>query len=147
VEIWTAVAETPDLAMARDLAIDGRIHLLLEDGRALTFSRGALIGTLAPFVVPSLESAAFLAEAPFSDDFYIVDRAGTIDQNVGRIVRMDAEGAARQILTPAAAPGDAAAHLVANALAGAEDVAIDELSGTVYWVSSGEIWRASLPLS
>jgi hypothetical protein len=37
-------------------------------------------------------------------------------------------------------------HAAAVTLAQAEDLAIDELTGIVYWVSKGEIWRASLPL-
>ena len=91
---------------ARDFAIDGRIHVLIEDGRTLTFSRGALVGTVSPFVVPALADVAFLADAPFANDFYIVDRNGAIGENVGRIVRVDASGEARQYLTPAPLPGD-----------------------------------------
>ena len=105
-DVWAAVEDVPDLVNARDFAIDGRIHVLMEDGRTLTFSRGALIGTVSPFVVPALADAAFLADAPFANDFYIVDRNGAIGENVGRIVRVDASGEARQYLTPAPAPGD-----------------------------------------
>ncbi len=131
---------------ARDFAIDGRIHVLMEDGRTLTFSRGALIGTVSPFVVPALADAAFLADAPFANDFYIVDRNGAIGENVGRIVRVDASGDARQYLTPAPVPGDLMGHAAAVTLATVEDLAIDELTGAVYWVSEGEIWRATMPV-
>jgi hypothetical protein len=31
-------------------------------------------------------------------------------------------------------------------LATVEDLAIDELTGVVYWVSEGEIWRATMPV-
>ena len=31
-------------------------------------------------------------------------------------------------------------------LASAEDLAIDELSGIAYWVSGGEVWRATMPV-
>jgi hypothetical protein len=131
---------------ARDFAIDGRIHVLLDDGRTLTFSRGALTGTVSPFVVPSLSNVAFLADAPFANDFYVVDRNGAIGENAGRIVQVDASGEARQYLTPAPVPGDLEGHAAAVTLANVDDLAIDELTGTVYWVSEGEIWRASLPL-
>ena len=134
--------DVPDLVDARDFAIDGRIHVLMEDGRTLTFSRGALIGTVSPFVVPALTDAAFLADVPFANDFYIVDPAG-IGENVGRIVRVDASGEARQYFTPAPAPGDLTAHAAAVTLATVEDLAIDELTGIVYWVSEGVIWRAT----
>jgi hypothetical protein len=145
-DVWAAVDDVPDLANARDFAIDGRIHVLMDDGRTLTFSRGALMGTVSPFVVPALGDAAFLADAPFANDFYVVDRNGTIGENAGRIVRVDASGEARQYLTPAPAPGDLLAHAAAVTLANVDDLAIDELTGIVYWVSEGEIWRASMPL-
>ena len=145
-DIWAAVDDVPDLVNARDFAIDGRIHVLLDDGRTLTFSRGALTGTVSPFVVPSLSNVAFLADAPFANDFYVVDRNGAIGENAGRIVQVDASGEARQYLTPAPVPGDLEGHAAAVTLANVDDLAIDELTGTVYWVSEGEIWRASLPL-
>jgi hypothetical protein len=145
-DIWAAADDVPDLLHARDFAIDGRIHVLMEDGRTLSFSRGALIGTVSPFIVPALTDAAFLADAPFASDFYIVDRNGAIGENAGRIVRVDASGDARQYLTPAPVPGDLVGHAAAVTLATVEDLAIDELTGTVYWVSEGEIWRASMPV-
>jgi hypothetical protein len=145
-DIWAAVEDVPDLANARDFAIDGRIHVLIQDGRTLTFSRGTLIGTVSPFVVPSLADVAFLADAPFANDFYIVDHNGTIDENAGRIIRVDASGDARQYLTPAPVPGDLVGHAAAVTLATAEDLALDELNGIAYWVSDGEIWRAAIPV-
>jgi len=145
VDVWAAVDDAPDLVNARDFAIDGRIHVLIDDGRTLTFSRGALVGTVSPFVVPSLVDVAFLADAPFANDFYILDHNGTISENAGRIVRVDPSGEARQYLTPAPLPGDLVSHVAAVTLASAEDLAIDELNGIAYWVSDGEIWRATLP--
>jgi len=146
VEVWAAAEDVPDLLQARDFAIDGRIHVLMEDGRTLSFSRGALMGTVSPFVVPALADVAFLADAPFANDFYVVDRNGAIGENAGRIVRVDTSGEARQYLTPAPVPGDLESHAAAVTLATVDDLAIDELTGIVYWVSNGEIWRASLPL-
>jgi hypothetical protein len=146
VDVWAAVDDVPELEGARDFSIDGRIHVLLEDGRMLTFSRGALMGTVSPFVVPALNEVAFLADAPFANAFYIVDRDATIGENAGRIIRVDAAGESRQILTPAPVPSDLVESAAAVSLATVEDVAIDELTGTMYWVSGGDIWRASLPL-
>ncbi|MBA3450151.1 MAG: hypothetical protein H0T18_02935 [Chloroflexia bacterium] len=143
--IWAAIDESPDLELAGDFAIDGRIHVLLDDGRTLTFSRGDLIGSMTPFVVPALNSTAFLATAPFANALYIVDREGTIGANTGRLVRVDAAGDTIQYLTPASAAGDLSGDAVARALAKADDLVVDELTGLVYWVSGGEIWRASLP--
>ena len=144
--VWAAAIDTPDLVSALDIAIDGRIHVLLEDGRTLTFSRGQLVGTQAPFVVPSLDEVAYLAESPFSSAFYLIDRGARIGGNQGRIVRFTAQGDARQYLTPPSTTGNAIEDMAATSLAVADNVAIDELSGTVFWVSNGEIWRAKLPL-
>src|SRR5215212_2524965 len=80
-----------------------------------------------------------------ANDFYILDHNGTIGENAGRIVRVDPSGEARQYLTPAPLPGDLVSHAAAVTLASAEDLAIDELNGIAYWVSGGEIWRATLP--
>lgn len=146
-DIWASVEETPDLAQARDLSIDGQIHVLMQDGRTLTFSRGALVSTTTPFITPGLGKAAFIADAPFANAAYLADPSGVVGHIVGRIVQVDASGNARQYLMPEAAPGDASGALVANALSGADDVAVDELTGTVYWVSGGDLWRASMPMA
>lgn len=144
-DIWAAAEASPDLEIARDLVIDGRIHVLLHDGRTLTFSRGELVGTVSPFVMPTLSNAAFLAQAPFATDFYIADTGGKVGSNVGRVIRVDAAGEVRQYLTPAASPGDTGSSAAAMSLSTLQDMAIDELTGVVYWVSDNEIWRASLP--
>ncbi len=144
-DVWAAAEMSPELEITRDLAIDGRIHVLLQDGRTLTFSRGELVGTVTPFVMPALNSAAFLAQAPFAADFYIADTGGKVGGNVGRVVRVDAAGEVRQYLTPAASSGDAASTAAAMSLSTLQDMAIDELTGVVYWVSDNEIWQASLP--
>ncbi len=144
-DIWAPAIESPDLEFARDMAIDGQIHVLLQDGRTLTFSRGVQTGSLTPFVNPMLTSAAFLAQAPFATGFYIVDPTSRIGENQGRVIRATSDGEATQLLTPAPEPGDLESAAAATALATAEDMAIDELSGVMYWVSAGEIWRASLP--
>ncbi len=143
--IWAATDESPDLVLAHDFVIDGRIHVLLDDGRTLTFSRGALVGAMSPFVVPILDEPSFLAVAPFANALYIVDRGGKIGGNGGRLIRVDDAGNTIQYLTPAPAAGDLAGTMVAEALARADDLVVDELTGTVYWVSGGEIWRANLP--
>jgi hypothetical protein len=144
--VWAAASDTPDLELTRDLAIDGRIHVLLEDGRTLTFSRGALVGTLTPFIAPALSGPSFLAAAPFANAFYIVDHNGSIGQNTGRIVRVDAAGDAVQYLTPEPVATDPASLAAATALAAADDLVVDEMRGMVYWVAGGELWSASLSL-
>ena len=97
--------------------------------------------------MPALSDVSFLAEAPFATSFYIVDRTAHVGVNAGRIVRVDSKGNARQLLTPLPIPGDPASSEAARTLASAEDVAIDELTGIIYWVAAGDIWRANLSVS
>ncbi len=146
-DVWAPALESPDLEFARDMAIDGRIHILLQDGRTLTFSRGAQVGAISPFVVPTLTTASFLAQAPLATDFYLVDPTSRIGENAGRIVRVNASGEATQLLTPFPESGDVLGETAASALSTAQDMAINELTGLVYWISGDEIWQASLPRS
>ncbi|MFN8594097.1 MAG: hypothetical protein U0031_21795 [Thermomicrobiales bacterium] len=145
--IWADADSLPDLTTARDLFIDGRILVLVEGGRTLVFSRGEQIGEANPFVMPLLTDAAFLADAPFANDLYLVDHEGKVGLNAGRIIRVGATGDAEQLVPPSPAANDLLAQAAAQSLAHADDVAIDELSGSVYWIASGEIWKARLPVS
>jgi hypothetical protein len=97
-------------------------------------------------IAPVLTGSSFLASAPFANAFYIVDRQAAIGQNVGRIVRINAAGETVQYLTPEPTLDDPASIAAAVALASADDLVVDEITGTVFWVSSGEIWRAVVPL-
>ena len=78
-------------------------------------------------------------------DFYIVDRNGRLARrwDVSSERRV---GEARNISRRRASRGDLVGQAAAVTLAHAEDLAIDELSRVVYWVSDGEIWRAIMPL-
>lgn len=143
--VWADADTLADLATARDLHIDGRIHVLVAEGRTLTFSRGEQVADVTPFVMPLLTDAAFLAQAPFANDLYLIDREGRVGENAGRIVRVNAAGDAVQFLPPAPVPGDLFSQAAARSLANADDLAIDELSGSVYWIAGGELWRARLP--
>ena len=143
--VWATVDRFPELQEARDFTIDGRIHVLLADGSMMSFSRGALVGTTTPFVVPLLTNATAFAAAPFANAFYIIDRQGQVGDNRGRVVRFDAAGEAVQFVAPLPTPGDSHAELVAQSLAGVESLAVDELAGAVYWICDGALWRARLP--
>jgi hypothetical protein len=62
---WAAAIDTPDLVNARDMAIDGQIHVLLEDGRTLTFSLGRCIWSTATpaWATTRAESSALAVKA------------------------------------------------------------------------------------
>jgi hypothetical protein len=137
-EKWATSELNPDLLQVTDFVIDGKIHLLLQDGRILTFSRGQLENTAAPFVTPRLTTPRSLAEAPLAPHQYLVDGDAVIGSNQGRFIRVDQAGNATQYLTPEeGAFGDA--------LANVDEVAIDELSGTVFWIADDVVWQARLP--
>lgn len=144
-EVWAAALASPDLALAQDLVIDGKIHVLLQDGRTITYSRGVQDATTAPFVHPLLSSGTLLAQAPAATSLYILDPSSQVGDNEGRVVRAASTGDATQILTPAPRPGDLLSQAAATSLSQAQDVAVDELSGQIFWVANGEIWHGKLP--
>jgi hypothetical protein len=137
-ERWATSALNPDLLQVTDFVIDGKIHLLLQDGRVLTFSRGQLESTASPFVTPRLAAPTSLAEAPLATQRYLVDGTAVVGDNQGRFVRVDPAGNTVQYLTPED-------ESVRSALANVDEVAIDELTGTVYWIADDVIWMARLP--
>jgi hypothetical protein len=137
-EVWATSALNPDLLQVTDFVIDGKIHLLLQDGRILTFSRGQLETTAAPFVTPRLTAPRSLAQAPLAAQRYLVDGDTVIGENQGRFIRVDESGNTTQFLTPEDPS-------VADALANVDEVAIDELTGTVFWVADDVVWQARLP--
>lgn len=137
-EVWATSALNPDLLQITDFVIDGKIHLLLQDGRILTFSRGQLENTAAPFVTPRLTASRSLAQAPLAAHRYLVDGDTVVGDNQGRIIRVDQSGNTTQYLTPEDAT-------VKDALVDVDEVAIDELTGTVFWIADGVVWQARLP--
>ncbi len=137
-EVWAPSSLNPDLLQVADFVIDGKIHLLLQDGRILTFSRGQLENTAAPFVTPRLGSPRSLAQAPLAAQRYLVDGEAVIGSNQGRVIRVDQSGNTIQYLTPED-------PTVGDALANVDEVAIDELTGTVFWIADGVVWQARLP--
>jgi hypothetical protein len=136
--VWAASDTFPDLTKARDLAVDGSVHVLLGDGRVLTFFQHALKSSVLPEVTPPLAQPAYLAQMVHSGALYIVDPPTRIGGSAGRLVRVGADGAARQFILPGDGPG-------ASRLARAQDVAVDERSGSVYLVADGQLWQATLP--
>jgi hypothetical protein len=137
-EVWAASDLNPDLLEVTDFVIDGKIHLLLRDGRILTFSRGQMESTVAPFVTPRLAAPQALGQAPLASQRYVVDGDAVVGENQGRFILVDQSGNTTQYLTPEDAT-------VGDALANVDEVAVDELSGTVFWIADGVIWQARLP--
>ena len=136
--VWASVDRYPDLAAARDLAVDGSVRVLLDDGRLMTFYQHVARSTVLPEVTPPLEQPAFLARAAGSTAVYVVDPATAIGTGRGRIVRVAADGSVRQIVLPTSGA-------VGSLLAKASSVAVDERAGTVYLLADGQLWRFEVP--
>ena len=136
--VWASVDRYPDLAAARDLAVDGSVRVLLDDGRLMTFYQHVAQSTVLPEVTPPLEQPAFLARAAGSTAVYVVDPATAIGTGRGRIVRVAADGSVRQIVLPTSGA-------VGSLLARATSVAVDERAGAVYLLADGQLWRFEVP--
>lgn len=143
--MWASAAEYPDLADARDLAVDERVHVLLADGRVVSFYRGVLESASAVPVAPEFAAQGFFASAPGSRALYLVDTTARVGSTVGRLIRYDGGGRTQQFLAPIASPNSAEGALAARALAESRSVAVVEGAASVYLLAGGEIWRATLP--
>jgi hypothetical protein len=147
---WADPAANPDLAQARDVAIDGNVQVLLTDGRVLSFYQGTLQTTIAPSISPPLSAPVALEGGPDEDFLYLIDPGVKIGSTEGRIVRLNAAGGtggAVQILPPIPMGNDPVAMRAACALADARDFVVDEKAGLVYFVTDRDLWRATLPAS
>ncbi|MBA2521442.1 MAG: hypothetical protein H0V24_17445, partial [Chloroflexia bacterium] len=144
-EPWVSATAFPELLASRDLVIDGRIHVLLADGRILTFFQGVLEASRIPEVTPALVTPAHLAGGPDTNFLYLVDTGAEIGLTTGRLIRLDGAGATRQILPPVPIAGDLASVEAARVLSQVRDLVIDEEAGLIYFVTDTELWRAALP--
>jgi len=117
------------LATARDLAIDGNIYILYDDGTVLKF----LGGELQSFDVRGLPSdvgqAVALAVDPNSGSgaVYVADGGN------GRVLVLGPDGAFQTQFR------------AGEAFAGLEALGVDEVAGRLYVVSRGQLYVASLP--
>lgn len=117
------------LATARDMAIDGYIYVLYDDGTLLKFLRGEP----QPFDVRGLpgdlSQAITLAVDPdgSSEAIYVADRGS------GRVIVLKPDGNFQ------------AQFRAGEAFAGLEALAVDEAAGRLYVISQGRLYAASLP--
>jgi len=118
------------LASALDMAIDGSIYVLYEDGQILQFLQGEHQPEFSVRGVPG-DSVQAVAVA--------VDREGSS----GALYVADAGDERVIVLGP---DGDFQAQLRADEAFGAlESLAVDEAAGRLYAISGGRLYVASLP--
>jgi hypothetical protein len=96
-------------------------------------------------VSPPLVAPVALTAGAETGSLYLLDPGVDIGTTSGRIVCLDATGAVRQLLPPTPIAGDAASERAAQALADAQDIAVDEAAGVLYVVTEHELWRVTLP--
>lgn len=131
-EDWTAGVAATELQRAVDMAIDGHVLILLDDGRVLDFFRSRLEATITPQVTPPLDTAAAIA-APIGSQFIYVLHAAD-----GRIIRMTRNG---EVVQQFVAPLSGAAPI----LSGATDLTIDETAGIAHILARDTIFTVRLP--
>ena len=117
------------LATARDLAIDGNIYILYDDGTILKFFNRELQTFDVRGVPNGIGLAVALAVDPNGNSgvVYVADRIA------GRVVALESDGAFR------------AQFCAAGVFDELESLAVDETSGRLYVIDGGRLYAASLP--
>jgi hypothetical protein len=131
-EDWTGGLANNELRQGVDMAIDGHVLVLLEDGRILDFFRARLEATLTPQVVPPLERAAALVAPLGSQYLYLLHATD------GRIIRLARDGTVVQQFTSASLGA-------VPVLSGAVDLSIDEAAGLAYILANDTIYTVRIP--
>jgi hypothetical protein len=142
---WAGLDQYPDLAAARDIAIDERIHVLLDDGTIHSFYRGVLDTVSTLPVMPAAGGDSFFAASGGARCVYVVEPGVTIGDATGRVIRFDVGGATQQFAAPNPGSLQGEEALAARALGAASQVAVSEAAGTIYMLSGGDLWIADLP--
>jgi outer membrane protein assembly factor BamB len=129
-EDWTGGANQGDLQSAADIAVDGHVYALLNDGRVLDFFMARLNATLEPTLVPPLDRPVALVATANSQYLYVLNGSD------GRIVRLARDGSSAQQFLPAAG---------APSITDAEDFVLDETSGVAYILAHNVIYTVRVP--
>ncbi len=131
-EAWTSGLAVEDLRSGIDMIVDGRIYVLLRDGRILDFFMSALEKTVTPQAVPAIENAVALSSQTDRPYYYVAD-----DQ--GRILRLDREGKlVQQFMTDESESG-------VPSLNGIQSMAVDDVLGTAYVLTDHGLLMVRLP--
>jgi len=143
-DTWVDSTAMPEISTARDLVIDGQVHVLLTDGRIVSLFQGVPRTTITPQVIPAARAPVALDGGLDTNFLYMAEPSIEIGGSVGRILQVARDGTTRQLLPPVS-QGDTRSDAAAHALADVRDLAVDEASGSLYMVTGDAIWRATLP--
>lgn len=133
---WSVDDNRDLLRTVRDLVVDGRIHVLLDDGRVLSLYEGAVERSYDPPPGAAFLDPVALSSRGDGQGLYLVD--GGDASTPGRVVRLDLEtGETRELVADPV--GGISPFL------GLRDIVVDEDAGTAYVVTGDSLWRFSLP--
>lgn len=128
-EDWTAGLAANDLMSAVDMEIDGRIYVLLADGRILDFYMSALDHTYTPSVTPAIRDAVALSAQAGRPYMYVAD-------GENRLLRLTRDGAVvQQFMAGSGVPE----------LANIRDIAVDDVLGVAYVLTDQALLQVRLP--
>jgi hypothetical protein len=126
----------PALQHARDMVIDGDIHVLLENGDIATLRDGALAAVRSLEVQPAITAPLALSGGMDTSSLWALDYA---DEEV-RLLRIDpdtGDSRAFALTIPEGAEAD---------FATIHDVAVDEVGHAAYFLTETSLWRSALPV-
>jgi len=113
------------------MAIDGDVHLLLNDGQIMTFTAGEIKNTFSLPVWPQVTSPLAIFSTEATSSLYVVEFSDK------RVIRVDKATGAVQ--TQLKAPPDS------SAFDGIRNVYVDEAAGKIYILSGAQFYVAALP--
>jgi type II secretory pathway pseudopilin PulG len=128
-ENWTEGLDVPEMTTALDVAVDGSIYLLLDDGRILSLYLNAVDQFLEPSILPRFPSATGLSFGSEKDYLYLLSEDG-------RIARITREGVLIQQFT---APEEIADFT------GLRELVVDEVSGIAYALVENRLYAIRIP--
>ncbi len=133
---WTKEPDATALHQARDMVIDGDIHVLLADGRLATLTEGNIAALRSFEVTPPLTEPLALAGGMDTSALWVLDHV----ENEVRLLRIDPKtGDVRPFVLTI--PEGAEAEL-----ATVHDVAVDEVGHVAYFLTEHSLWRSDLPV-
>ncbi len=139
---WLLTGARDSVAYATDIAIDGSIYLLLDDGTVQTMYLGDLASDVQPNYIGEDRAISLVGQGASG---YLYQAVVGEDNEDGRIVAFDSEGQnAVQMKLPI---GFSTASVdVAEPFEGIQDVIVEESTGTIYIINADGIWTARFSL-
>jgi hypothetical protein len=140
---WLLTGARDETQNATDIAIDGNIYVLLDDGTVQQMYLGDRSAEIEPPFVDNDKAVALVGRG---DTGYLYEAVEPEENGDGRIVAFDLEGEnAVQLKLPIGfSTGDVN---VSEPFDTIQDVIVDESTGTIYIINADGIWTArySLP--